>query len=407
MKILGITAEYDPFHNGHAYHIREAKLRSGCDSLIVLMSGDFTQRGTPAIMDKYDRVEAALKNGADVVIELPVYCATASAEGFAEGAMRAMAALGVDTVSYGIECPEETEASFQKTRESLHHAASFFAFESEEYQALLKRRLAEGISYASARWGAFTELSEDAAACPVSPNNTLAIEYEKAVLKENLPLELLPVARTGSGYHDLTPGIYASATAIREQILSGKIPEESVPESCLSRYRTLLPHAVTADDLSDALYAVLSLNSRTELTKYGDITEDFAGRLLGVLDAPFLWSELAAKLKERSHALSYVNRALCHILLDIRKDDLASFRESLPYLHVLGIRSGAESVLSELSKSSSVPLLVRLLRDSAALPKEASRLFQKELRATALYNQLLYQKGYRAVPELQRRFTVV
>ena len=104
------------------------------------------------------------------------------------------------------------------------------------------------------------------------------------------------------------------------------------------------------------------------------------------------------------YELPYVNRALCHILLNIRKADLSSFRESIPYLHVLGIRSGAEPVLSELCKTSSVPLLIRLLRDSAALPKEASQLFQTELRATALYNQLLYQKGYRTVPELQRRF---
>ncbi|MBO7631129.1 MAG: nucleotidyltransferase family protein, partial [Lachnospiraceae bacterium] len=104
MKLLGITAEYNPFHNGHAYHIREAKARTGCDSVIALMSGDFVQRGTPALVSKYTRAEAALRNGADIVIELPVFRATASAERFAEGAVRAFNALGVDAVSYGVEC---------------------------------------------------------------------------------------------------------------------------------------------------------------------------------------------------------------------------------------------------------------------------------------------------------------
>ena len=104
MKLLGITAEYNPFHNGHAYHIREARRRSGCDSVIVLQSGNFVQRGTPAVMDKYVRAEAALRNGADIVIELPVFSAAASAELFSEGAVRAFADLGVDAVSYGVEC---------------------------------------------------------------------------------------------------------------------------------------------------------------------------------------------------------------------------------------------------------------------------------------------------------------
>ena len=405
MKLLGITAEYDPFHNGHAYHIREAKLRSGCDSLVVLMSGDFTQRGTPAIMDKYVRAEAALRNGADIVIELPVYSATASAEGFAEGAMRAFSDLGVDCISYGVECGEKPEETVAQIRE----AASFFAEEPEEFRTLLKEALAEGMSYPVARHSAYRKLTGEDGAFLSSPNNILAIEYEKAMLRLKASFTSVPIARAGKGYHDPSPSELASATAIRKLIIEDSSLSETVPMNLLSLYEEPAKHPVTADDLSGALFSALHGRSWQELAEFSDVSADTAKRLTEASKKPFTWTSLTEDLRERSHTLTHVNRALCHILLNITKDDEQRYRAAahVPYLHVLGIRKEAAPLLGQLADRSPAPLLVRLGKDMKTLPEDASRLFDRELAATALFSHILYGKGVATTEERVRKFMIV
>lgn len=410
MKLLGITAEYDPFHNGHAYHIREAKLRSGCDSLVVLMSGDFTQRGTPAIMDKYVRAEAALQNGADIVIELPVYSATASAEGFAEGAVRAFSDLGVDAVSYGVECAETgSEDTLSDTVAKIRAASSFFAEEPEEFRVLLKEGLAEGLSYPVARHSAYRKLTGEEGAFLSSPNNILAIEYEKAMIRRKASFTSIPVARAGSGYHDTTPSALASATAIRKLISENASLAGTVPDNVLSLYETSVKHPVVPDDFNGALFAALHAQSWQALSAYADVSADTAKRLAEAAKTPFTWSSLTEALRERSHTLTHVNRALCHILLGITRADEQRYREAehLPYLHVLGIRESAAPLLGQLADRSPVPLLVRLHKDMKALSEDASRLFARELAATALFSHILYGKGVAATEERLRKFMIV
>ena len=406
MKTLGITAEYNPFHNGHAYHIREAKARTGCDSVIALMSGDFVQRGTPALVSKYVRAEAALRLGADIVIELPVYSATASAERFAEGAVRAFTDLSVDAVSYGVECDDnldETAASIQK-------AASFFAEESDGYRAVLKEKLAAGMSFPAARQEAYTAVCGDSPAFLSTPNNILAIEYEKAKIRLGAGFESVPVARVGSGYHDTDANEYASATAIRKMV---EEKSESInvtfPEELKEIYADAFRYPVFPDDLSSALFSALHGRTWEELAQYSDISEDTAKRLADAAKHPFTWTSLTEALHERSHTQSHVNRALCHILLGITKEAENRYRLSAhtPYLHVLGIRKGAEALLGKLASSSPVPLLVRLTKDMRALPAETSGLFETELNATALYSHILYGKGAETEEERLRKFLAV
>ena len=321
MKTLGITAEYNPFHNGHAYHIREAKARTGCDSVIALMSGDFVQRGTPALVSKYVRAEAALRLGADIVIELPVYSATASAERFAEGAVRAFTDLSVDAISYGVECDDnldETAASIQK-------AGSFFAEESDGYRAVLKEKLAAGMSFPAARQEAYTAVCGDSPAFLSTPNNILAIEYEKAKIRLGAGFESVPVARVGSGYHDTDANEYASATAIRKMV---EEKSESInvtfPAELKEIYADAFRYPVFPDDLSSALFSALHGRTWEELAQYSDISEDTAKRLADAAKHPFTWTSLTEALHERSHTQSHVNRALCHILLG---EDLNLFFE--------------------------------------------------------------------------------
>ena len=451
MKVLGITAEYNPFHNGHAYHIREAKARTGCDSVIVLMSGDFVQRGTPAAVSKYVRAEAALRFGADIVIELPVFSATASAERFAEGAVRAFKNLGVDAVSYGVECDadrtvdgtakrpvtpdragtgftasasDETETRLSATAASVRRAAAFFAEESDAYRAILKEKLAAGMSFPAARQEAYCALNGGSSAFLSTPNNILAIEYEKAKIRLGADFESVPVARIGSGYHDTGAGEYASATAIRKLLeeqtgnssfgdsggLNGASPlAVTFPAELNGLYADAFRHPVFPDDLSSALFSALHGRSWQELSQYYDVSEDTAKRLSDAAKHPFTWTSLSEALHERSHTQSHVNRALCHILLGITKEAENRYRlpAHTPYLHVLGIRKGAEGLLGQLASSSPVPLLVRLTKDMRALPAEARELFETDLHATALYSHILYGKGAETAEERLRKFLTV
>ena len=423
MKILGITAEYNPFHNGHAYHIREAKARTGCDSVIALMSGDFVQRGTPAIVSKYVRAEAALRCGADIVIELPVYSATASAEGFAEGAIRAFSDLGVDTVSYGIECNGEN--GLTTIADQIRKAAGFFASEPEPYREQLKKGLSEGLSYPAARAAAYETVTGESAAFLSGPNTILAIEYEKAIIRRGVKFESVPVARKGSGYHDTEADEYASATAIRKMVEerrptgNSQCSETGVdgPDSLAVTFPAVLSdlygeafrYPVFPDDLSSVLFSALHGRTWEELAQYSDISEDTAKRLAEVAKHPFTWTSLTEALHERSHTQSHVNRALCHILLGITKEAENRYRlpAHTPYLHVLGIRKGAEALLGSLASASPAPLLVRLTKDMRALSDEARGLFETELNATALHSHILYGKGAATTEERLRKFLVV
>lgn len=218
MKIAAVIAEYNPFHNGHAYQLRRIKEDYGYDFVIVVMSGDFTQRGEPAIADKYVRTRMALLGGADLVIELPAYYACASAEYFATGAVSLIHGLGcVDALFFGSES-EDTDSSAPMPPSLLLHAAEILLEEPPVYRKTLTDSLKRGRGYAAARMDALTAaLRENTLSSTLSlPNNTLGIEYCKAILRMNSPLKPFAIKRIGGGYHDVnTADTYASAEAIR------------------------------------------------------------------------------------------------------------------------------------------------------------------------------------------------
>lgn len=409
MKVLGITAEYNPFHNGHAYHIREAKARTGCDSVIVLMSGDFTERGLPACMDKYVRAEAALRCGADLVIELPVFSATAGAELFADGAVRAFQALGVDVVSYGVECDGNTDAELDATRNAIRKAAAFFAEEPDEYRTLLKASLAKGESFAKARWDAFITLCPEFSALSSTPNNILAIEYEKSILRRSVAFDGVPVRRIGKGYHDTGLSEFASATAIRGALSKQDLPAGTVPAELSQLYAERMPYLLGEDDFSLPLFSALHDRDADTLASYADISADLAGRIRTCAAQPFTWSSLAETVKERSHTRSHIDRALCHILLGITKEKQQKYAEGAvpPYLHVLGMRQSAAGLLGRLAEQSAAPLLVRLAKDVTMLPPASEELFRTELYASALYRNALFGKGLSCEDERKRKFLII
>ena len=210
MKITGIIAEYNPFHNGHFHQIEQVK-KYGADYVVIVMSGDFLQRGTPALLDKWTRTQMALSAGADLVIELPAVFATASAQYFARGGVSILDKLGcVDTISFGCE---------SDNIRMIHEISSYLRKEPALYKEHLQSFLKEGNSFPKARELALTLcLGKEAAAFASSPNNILALEYCISLLERDSKMNILPIKREGSGYHDanLEAATLPSATAIRE-----------------------------------------------------------------------------------------------------------------------------------------------------------------------------------------------
>ena len=214
MKACGIVAEYNPLHTGHVYQMNKARQISQADCIIVVMSGNFVQRGEPAVIDKYARTRAALKAGADIVVELPVYYALSSAENFARGAVLTLNEMKAASICFGAETDNADRLA------KISHA---IISESPEYKAILNKALAEGLSYPAARQTALLEYLPECKNIISGSNNILAIEYIKAILGNNLKMTYYPVLREGAGYNDDTDNAeYASAFGIRKMIMSGE-----------------------------------------------------------------------------------------------------------------------------------------------------------------------------------------
>ena len=221
MKITGIIAEYNPFHNGHEYHIKKALEVTGSDAALILMSGDFVQRGAPAVMPKHLRAEAALKGGASIILELPVCYACGSAEFFARGAVSLFDSLGcIDSICFGSECGDIKR---------LYQIAEIFAKEPEDFRKILKEYLHQGLSFPSARQKALAKYSHDSSLAEILalPNNTLGIEYLKAIHQLHSSLHAYTIDRCESDYHDTELSAnYSSASAIRQLFSTEKKPTE-------------------------------------------------------------------------------------------------------------------------------------------------------------------------------------
>lgn len=387
MNITGIIAEYNPFHNGHAYQLREARRITDAGYLIVVMSGDYVQRGTPAILEKHIRTRAALENGADLVLELPVRFSTASAMDFASGAVKILDALHCVThLCFGSESGNLA---------SLSAAAELLEREPPEYRAVLQSALRDGISYPTARQKAFASCI-GADGCPESllksPNNILGIEYLRALLRLNSTIRPVTVERTSDNYHlDRLENLYASASAIRTALLE-KRPEQTacyVP----SGMQIALEEAVagntllTEDDFSLPLNYQLLQCTPEHLTGYLDVPQALANRIFRRRNEFTGFCQFAELLKTKEMTRTKINRTLLHILLQ-----LEASQKPLRHIRVLGFRKDAAPLLGLLKSSSTLPLITRL----ASLPEKEIR---EDLFASGLYRSVLACKTRTFQPE--------
>lgn len=247
MKIAGIICEYNPFHRGHMYQIQQVRRITGAEGIVCVMSGSFVQRGEPALLDKYVRAEAAVRSGADLVVELPVTAAIASAESFAQGGVRVLNDMGcIDYLAFGSESGE---------LRTLERAADILA--CPEFARLIKEELDKGLSYAAARENAVAKLDGAAAKVLGQPNDILAVEYLKALRILGSSMEPVAIQRTGVGHHGESCREYASATEIRRRIRARESWEEFVPETAAKLFAKELEEGRGPYSLENAERAVL------------------------------------------------------------------------------------------------------------------------------------------------------
>ncbi len=355
MKIVAIIAEYNPFHNGHAYHIQQAKKENNADYVIVVMSGNFTQRGIPAIMPKHLRTKMALSCGADLVLELPTSFACSSAPDFAKGAIVLLNYLGVvTTLSFGSECGDIT---------LLERIVDLIHTESHQFSQLLKDSLREGIAYPKAFSTAFaTCYPEEISLLSLlnTPNNLLGIEYIRAIRDSNSSIIPTTIKRKGSDYLEETlSSTMSSALAIRNVLLeTGDLfsIKDQVPacayEILQSEYKKSFP--VQLDNFSQLLSFQLRIYEESGYTRFLDVNETLSNRIRNHINEFRSFSQFCDLIKTREYTYARVCRCLLHIMLSITRT------KHLAFARMLGFRKESTPLLKQIKECSMLPLISKL-----------------------------------------------
>ena len=377
MNVVGIIAEYNPFHEGHAYQIQKAKEQCGAEFAVVVMNGDFVQRGEPAIFDKYTRTTEALLGGADLIFELPVRFGLSSAGNFAMGGVLALNALPFVThLCFGTETGDLTP---------LLQAATFLCDEPDSYRTRVKHFVKQGILYPKARSLALAAESGLPTETWDSPNNILGLEYCVALQKLHSKIKPFTIRREGQGYHDNdTPALsdFPSATFLREKIRKAGEKENL----SLSDFSSLIGY---------------SLLTAKDLCRIKDITPDLSDRIRNELPKYREINEFVKTIKNPSLTTGRIKRSFFQCLFDIEKEEPV-----MPYLRVLGMKKEASSLLSQ-KENASCQILTKLAFDVPKMDDTAKKLFAKDLLASDLYRQVFCHKYNQTLPNEYQHSPIV
>lgn len=377
MNVVGIIAEYNPFHEGHAYQIQKAKKQCGAEFAVVVMNGDFVQRGEPAIFDKYTRTKEALLGGADLIFELPVRFGLSSAGDFAMGGVLALNALPFIThLCFGTETGDLTP---------LLQAATFLCDEPDSYRTRVKHFVKQGILYPKARSLALAAESGLPTQTWDSPNNILGLEYCVALQKVHSKIKPFTIRREGQGYHDNdTPALsdFPSATFLRKQIRKAGEKENL----SLSDFSSLIGY---------------SLLTAKDLCRIKDITPDLSDRIRNELPKYREINKFVKTIKNPSLTTGRIKRSFFQCLFDIEKEEPV-----MPYLRVLGMKKEASSLLSQ-KENASCQILTKLAFDVPKMDDTAKKLFAKDLLASDLYRQVFCHKYNQTLPNEYQHSPIV
>lgn len=391
-KVLGIIAEYNPFHNGHLYHIKKSIEETGASSVICVMSGNFVQRGNTSIVDKWTKTKMALANGVDLVLELPTIYSVSSAENFAEGAIRLLDSLKiVDTISFGMEA---------KDIASLNNIANVLYTEPKEYTTILEHELRKGVSFPKARENAVMMYLNDIkqyANILTGSNNILAIEYLKAIKKLKSKLNPIGIRREKVLYNDeIIIDDFASATAIRKMIATGQFSDiqKVMPKSS---------YALLADELRKGHY-VLDLSkfqkeiiynlrkmSVEEIAQLVDVSEGLENAIKNAANSSNNLVDFVNIVKSKRYTQTRIQRILIYALLGITNSKMLAFKKAVPYARVLGLNENGKQLISQIAKKNKK---VQIVTSVKKYMDESKNKVLKEMLETDILATNVYTLGY-------------
>ena len=406
MKVTGIIAEYNPFHKGHEHHLIQTRKSLGSDYIIVVMSGNYVQRGAPTIIDKYSRAEMALKCGADLVLELPACYSTASAEYFAFGGTAILDKLNVvDHLCFGTESLDsaEEEMDFRLLTEKFAKIADLLVEEPQEYKAVLKESMKAGLSHAASASRAIgAVLGEEYVTLMETSNNILGVQYMRALKILGSSIKPVPIARKLSSHKDtqITEG-FSSATSIRNSIfnrydvnsLSSTVPK-SVLDILTDRYLVTFP--IFRDDFSIILgEKLLSAKNCEDLTEYFAVPKDLANRFLKLRNEYRTFNQFRELSYTKNMNKATVGRALMHITLGIKEQDMQKLynnKENMQAVKVLGFRESAKPLLGEIKKKADINLVTKLADYRPDPDADGVDMIEQTTRMDMLYRMVAMNK---------------
>lgn len=400
MKAVGLVTEYNPFHNGHLYHLNKAMELTGADISVAVMSGDFVQRGELAVLDKYTRASMALNSGVNLVVELPVNYAVSSAESFAAGALKVLDYIKADSIAFGSE---------SGNIERLSKLAHILCDNEDTLYKEISKYTANGISYAAARQKVVEKLTDkDTASMLTSSNNILAVEYLKAIIKNNYAIKPYTIKRQGDDYNDTDiRSDYASATALRGNLKADNISKYIPVKAGLILSSNT--NYIYSDDITEALFTrlldILFASSYDKnvfienVMKYPDVNKEIAGRLYkSAMDMitrtvphragskdneAFSFGSLCEHIKTKEVPLSRIKRALVRITLGLDKKHMEKYSNA-PYIRVLGFDKKGQEYLSYIRKTVEVPLITKTA--------DYKEMLLDDIHAANIYNMIVAGK---------------
>ena len=396
-RVLGIIAEYNPFHNGHLYHIARTKQETNAQYIVAVISGNFVQRGNTSIVNKWVKARMALLNGVDLVIELPTVYSISSAENFAEGAIKIFNSLGVvDTVSFGMEASDIS---------TLNNIANVLYSEPKEYITMLGHELKKGNSFPKARENALMVYLNDIkryANVLSGSNNILAIEYLKAMKKTKSTITPIGIKREKVLYNDkYIVDEFASATAIRKMLMTNQLNDISkvMPRNSYLKLGEELKNGHYVIDLSrfekEIIYTLRKM-SVTDVAKLPDVSEGLETSIKNAADSCNTLEELINIVKTKRFTQTRIQRILLYALLGIDKKKMETSRKITPYVRVLGFNNKGKELISEmmnLNPKLNVVTSVKKYIDEVA-NKNLKEMLETDILATNIYTLGYHSDSY-------------
>ena len=396
-RVLGIIAEYNPFHNGHLYHIAKSKQETGAQYVIAVISGNFVQRGNTSIINKWTKARMALLNGADLVIELPTIYSISSAENFAEGAIKILNSLGVvDTLSFGMEANDIS---------TLNNIANVLYTEPKEYVTMLSHELSKGNSYPKARENALLLYLNDIkryANVLSGSNNILGIEYLKALRKTKSTITPVGIKREKVLYNDkYIVDEFASATAIRKMLMTKELND-------ISKVMPRNSYLLLGEELKKGHYVIdiarfekeiiytLRKMSVQDIAKLPDVSEGLENSLKNAADSCNTLKDFINIVKTKRFTQTRIQRILLYCLLGITKKQMETSRKVIPYARVLGFNNKGKELISEMMKLNpklNIVTSVKKYIDTVA-NKNLKEMLDIDILATNIYTLGYFADSY-------------